>query len=212
MKQKTSQVLFDYWNDVRDGRAAPRRFEIEPNRIGSILPETFILERIDSLTFRFRLAGTRICEQFGREFRGSNFLDMWGDSDRITLERQFMTMCKDNAVGISTFIATSSQSKQVQFEIIVLPLFHTRPVVTRFLGAVSAIEPPHWLGADPLRSQSLISYETIWPDGQRPVQPKDLFRHNLEAADPSNGRIVRHNRRQFRVYEGGLTKQPLERS
>ena len=79
MKQKTSQILYAYWNGVRGERMAPRRFEIEPARIATILPETFILERLDTDTFVYRLAGTRMCEQFGCEFRGANFLDGWNE-------------------------------------------------------------------------------------------------------------------------------------
>ncbi len=48
MKQRTIQTLYAYWNELRAGRVAPRRLEIEPARIGSILPETFMLERTES--------------------------------------------------------------------------------------------------------------------------------------------------------------------
>ncbi|MEO1694679.1 MAG: PAS domain-containing protein, partial [Pseudomonadota bacterium] len=47
MKHSTSHSLYAYWNEVRDGRPAPRRFEIEPSRIAHILSETLILERVD---------------------------------------------------------------------------------------------------------------------------------------------------------------------
>ena len=77
MRSKTSQILFNYWNDVRQNRLAPKRFEIEPSRIAPILSETFILERLDWDSYRFRLAGTRICDEFGVEFRGTDFLDGW---------------------------------------------------------------------------------------------------------------------------------------
>mgnify|MGYP002386686614 CR=1 FL=1 len=74
MKHKTSQSLYGYWNEVRRGRLAPRRFDIEPSRISQILPATFILERVESERYLFRLAGTRLCEIFAREFRGTNFV------------------------------------------------------------------------------------------------------------------------------------------
>jgi hypothetical protein len=67
MKQRTVQTLYGYWNALRAGRIAPRRLEIEPSRIGSILSETFMLERTDPATCRYRLAGTRLCEIFGFE-------------------------------------------------------------------------------------------------------------------------------------------------
>ena len=65
MREAISQTLYGYWNDIRAGRLAPKRFEIEPSQIAGMLPDTFILERIDNETSRFRLAGTRICEAFG---------------------------------------------------------------------------------------------------------------------------------------------------
>ncbi|WP_372930848.1 PAS domain-containing protein, partial [Methyloceanibacter sp.] len=44
MQQPTSKQLFAYWDHIRNGRIAPRRFEIEPAKIANILRETFIAE------------------------------------------------------------------------------------------------------------------------------------------------------------------------
>ena len=85
MKQKTTQILDAYWNELRAGRLAPKRLEIEPSRIGSILAETFMLERAGASLYRYRLAGTRLCEIFGSELRGTNLLDGWSGSDRAAL-------------------------------------------------------------------------------------------------------------------------------
>ena len=74
MKQKTQDILYSYWNEVRAGRLAPQRLDIEPSRIAAILSETFMLERVDARTYRYRLAGTRLCGLFGSELRGQNFL------------------------------------------------------------------------------------------------------------------------------------------
>ena len=38
-------------------------------------------------TYQYRLAGTRLCELFGSELRGRNFLDGWSDGDRL-IERR----------------------------------------------------------------------------------------------------------------------------
>ncbi len=100
MKHKTSKALFAYWDAVRAGRAAPLRFEIDPSKISAILPYTFILERIDAENYRFRLAGTRMCEIFGHELRGTNFLDGWETIDRLPLLRQFSTMTRQASAGI----------------------------------------------------------------------------------------------------------------
>ncbi|MGI8724602.1 MAG: PAS domain-containing protein [Methyloceanibacter sp.] len=61
--------LYAYWDRVRNGRPAPRRFEIEPAKIAPLLPETFIAQCSSLSGYRFRLVGTRICEHFGRAAR-----------------------------------------------------------------------------------------------------------------------------------------------
>ena len=91
MQQRTLQTLYGYWNEVRAGRLAPQRLEIEPSRIAGILSETFMLERIDAGSYQYRLAGTRLCEMFGSELRGRNFLDGWSEADRQVLARDLGT-------------------------------------------------------------------------------------------------------------------------
>ena len=184
MKQKTSQILFAYWNEVRGSRVAPRRFEIEPSRISEILPETFILERLDRETYRFRLAGTRICEEFGQELRGTNFLDGW------------------LAAGLVAFEAKSLDGSTAEFELLLLPLMHSQDAIDRFVGAVSAISRPTWLGSQKLMRKRLLKHDLIWPQGRpQPILPDADQTPFLPHV--RNARIVRADRRQFRVYDGG---------
>ena len=206
MKHSTSQTLYTYWNDVRGERIAPRRFEIEPSRIAGILPQTFILERINSDSFRFRLAGTGICEQFGREFRDTNFLEGWSAADRLTIARNLAVVTQQGAVGVFVVEASSHPRRKAMFEILVLPLTHTREAIDRFLGSISPIETPDWLGTEVFGTKRLISQELIWPNG-RPQSVIDKLRRQVPFLPHVRGaRIVRSDRRQFRVYDGGLSK------
>jgi hypothetical protein len=219
MKQRTSQVLFAYWNEMRAGRIAPRRFEIEPSRIGSILSETFILERTGQelpgpmargigAAYRYRLAGTKLCEQFGHDFRGRNFLDGWDLDDRAQLEQALTAMAERGGVSVITFEAAASPRQRVTFEAVLLPLVHTNDTLDRFLGCMSPHDEPVWLGAELLTSKSLLRCELIWPDG-RPFPVVEKNRQQTPfLADVRNARLVRSDRRQFRVYEGGLAKSP----
>lgn len=211
MKLKTSQILYSYWNEVRGDRIAPRRFDIEPARIGGILPETFILEQVDRQTYRFRLAGTRICEQFGAEFRGLNVLDLVEGEDRTTLERLLLELAAQGGVGVLTLEAEASPGRIARFEVVLLPLVHTRTSIDRFLGSISAVDAPAWLGTERLGRTRLIAHEMIWPDG-RPHALVQRY-HNQTPFLPvmANARIVRQDRRQFRVFDGGLAKDPEPR-
>jgi hypothetical protein len=206
MKQKSTQSLYAYWNEVRAGRLAPRRFEIEPSQISEILPDTFILERADSETFRFRLAGTAICEHFGQEFRDTNFLDGWTEPDRITLQRLLAVVTIQGAVGLIDLEAATPSGDSVVFETILLPLVHTRDSVDRILGAMAPISQPGWLGHEVLSTRSLLRSQMVWPNGKPQSVIDALHRQAPFLPHIRKARIVRSQRRQFRVYDGGLMK------
>ncbi len=203
MKNRTTQILFGYWNEVRLGRLAPRRFDIEPARIAGILAETMILERAEDQTIRFRLAGTRIIEQYGTELRGQSFLDLWSADDRSVLSRHISTIEQEGGALRFDIEAISIGERTVMLEAVLLPLIHTRDIVDRFLGSISCASPPLWVGTEPLAELRLAACEIVWPDG-RPHSIADRFAQP-PALDPSTsvGRIVRFDRRQFRVLDGG---------
>jgi hypothetical protein len=226
MQQRTSHTLFAYWNEVRAGRIAPRRFEIEPSRIGGILSETFILERTASPrpgtrdVYRYRLAGTKLCDQFGTDFRGRDFLDSWDLDDRATLEQTLTGMADRGGVCVLTFEAHAALPKAVggrvtgrkkaTFEALLLPLVHTSDSLDRFLGCMSPLDHPAWLGSERLIEKSLLRCELIWPDG-RPHPVVERARQQVPfMPEIRNARLVRSDRRQFRVYEGGLSKSPRD--
>jgi hypothetical protein len=211
MREAISQTLYTYWNDIRAGRIAPKRFEIEPSQIAGMLPDTFILERIDTETSRFRLAGTRICETFGMEFRGLNFFELVGEEDRVTLQRQFSVIARQGAVGLFNLASESASGHQVELEILLLPLVHMRDSVDRFLGSVAVAGRPPWLGHEALVKSHITSHELIWPDG-RPHAMIDAVHYQAPFMPHiREARIVRSDRRQFRVYDGGLHKPDDDR-
>jgi hypothetical protein len=204
MKHKTSQTLYSYWNDIRRDRVAPLRLEIQPAHISEMLPDTFILERADAQSFRFRLAGTRICSHFGMEMRGLNFLDIWGDSDRDMLEHHFAATSEFGQVVTMLVEATFSTGEQREVEIVVLPLVHTGKSIDRLLCSMSMLKEIRLGPDDRIASVKLLAVESVWPDGRPYAATKEMDRQSPLQPDIRNARIVRQDRRQFRVYQGGL--------
>lgn len=192
MQQPTSRQLYAYWDRVRNGRLAPRRFEIEPAKIAALLPETFIAESAGQLGYRFRLAGTKICEQFGRELRGADLLSLWEQEDRESVASLLRSVFTDAAVGHGVFRAYARTNRQAGFELVLMPLIHTGETVNRILGAITAIEPPFWLGAEPLLRQEIVELNLHWPDGV----PAFVAQGGAEVISLAS--------RRFRVLEGGL--------
>src|SRR5262249_22785166 len=87
MKLDGSIALFQYWNRLRAGRPAPKRTEIEPADIKSLLADTYILEKDARGEAVFRLAGTRLCATYGRELKGFTFASLWKDKDQRLVHR-----------------------------------------------------------------------------------------------------------------------------
>ncbi len=193
MQQPTSRQLYAYWDGIRNGRIAPRRFEIEPAKIAASLRETFIAECTGLLGFRFRLAGTRICQHFGRELRGVDFLSLWSFGDRDAIASLVRNVLNDGAVGHGIFDAYTKTKRQARFEFTLMPLIHTGQTINRLLGAITAIEPPFWLGSEPLATFEVRELHLHWPDGI------PAFMAN-EGAE-----VTRLASRRFRVVDGGLS-------
>lgn len=203
MQNTTSQVLYQYWNDVRGARMAPRRFEIEPARFSAILAETFMIECELGEGHRFRLAGTRVGEKLGFELRGRDFTDLFAPEGHPDLKPLLGSITERGAVGVIDVNMPAASGRSARFELIVLPLIHTEDRITRLLGAISSRNHEPWLGEEPLLPGRIVACETIWPEG-RPyavaerMAPLNPFRNEFARA-----RIVRNKRRIFRVFDGG---------
>jgi len=63
-------ALVAYWQGLCRGAMPPRRTEIDPRRIGAVLPDTFVLERVAPGLARFRVAGARVSALMGMDVRG----------------------------------------------------------------------------------------------------------------------------------------------
>lgn len=194
MQQATTKELYAYWDAIRNGRIAPRRFEIEPAKIAGLLRETFIAECTGLLGMRFRLAGTRLCHQFGRELRGDDFLGFWSHEDREAISSVVHNIVNDGAVGYGRFVGMTESNREAAFEFVLLPLIHTGSSINRLLGAITAIDPPFWLGAEPLIAFETSDLGIHWP-GEAPA----FLAHNSAEA-------ARRARQRFYVVEGGLSR------
>jgi hypothetical protein len=206
MKQRTNQILYAYWNELRGTRMAPERFDVDPSRISGVLSETFILERSSSRTFTFRLAGTRLCDQYAVELRGCDYLELAEDDDRPLIEHHLDQITHQGAAGLFEMEAPAPDGRKVIFETLILPLVHTRGVVNRFLGAAVAVNPEPWVGTVPLGQFALLQHKLIWPDGRPFAQIQQDSTQTPLPPEAATARVLRFDRRQFRVFDGGRSK------
>jgi hypothetical protein len=205
MKQRSPHTLYAYWNELRAGRLAPRRLEVEPSRIAGILSETFMLERVNARDYQYRLAGTRLCELFGAELRCNNFLTDWSDTDQALLAHQLTLVCERGAVLALEIEAKASARHVLAFEAILLPLLHAGDTIGRIIGAMSLTSPTPMLGAERPLLRRLIKHEVIWPDGRPHAM---LERGGATVPSPITAQLQpapKAGRPRLRVLDGGRT-------
>lgn len=206
MKLDGSIALFQYWNRLRADRPAPKRTEIEPADIKSLLADTFILEKDVRGEAVFRLAGTRLCATYGRELKGFAFASLWKEKDQRLIHRLSFTAFSAKSVVIVAYRGISRNGRATDFELIMLPLDGGLES-PRCLGAVAAVERPFWLGADPIIESAIDTVRVVDPDREpmflknRPAIPVPPLVPGDAAMAPGarGGRRIRH----LVVLEGG---------
>ncbi|HEY7085665.1 MAG TPA: PAS domain-containing protein [Hyphomicrobiaceae bacterium] len=197
------QTLYSYWNEVRAGRIAPQRLEIDPAQLSAILSQTFMLEVLNPGTYPYRLAGTRLCEMFGSELRGKNFLDGWSEQDRRELESRLAAIGAQGAVAHLTLEGILDARHRVELEVNLLPLQHGGKI-TRIIGAVNVTSAPHWLGSAPLRNLRIKQHRLCWPDGRPHASAlRPDSQGPFAALSTADARATKADQRRFRVVEGG---------
>lgn len=214
MKSEKTQKLFLYWDRLRNGRTAPRRSDIEPADIKSLLADTFILE-LDGLGKPvFRLAGTHVCAVYGRELKGVGFNELWPRKEGQLFSRLLKDTFSGKQVLIACFDGISRNERVVSFEMIILPL-DGGAGSPRALGAAIAMDRPFWLGADPILKGRVTSVRVIDPD-REPMFLKNRPSIAVPPLEPGAGAVTPlemdeegHGRRRIGhliVLEGGKSK------
>lgn len=89
--------LYRYWDTKRAGRPTPCRRDIDPTEIVPLLPYLAIVEN-DGDGYRWRLMGTAIANDFGRDLTGQPF----GGYVAPTPFVQIMTSTFDRVLGTGT--------------------------------------------------------------------------------------------------------------
>ncbi|GJE73001.1 hypothetical protein CHKEEEPN_4563 [Methylorubrum podarium] len=202
MKHPTSRQLHAYWDRLRGERAAPERGEIEPGEIRNLLADSFILET-DPVrrASTVRLAGTRLCALFGRELRGTSFVDLWAERPQsFTDPRQLIETVAGDTVGVvAGLTGVTVRDETLDLELLLLPLRHRGKTQARILGALSPHCIPSWLGSRPILRLETVSLRVLETAAPEPAAMRTFAEGLPEPAN--DARPVRFG--HLLVHEGG---------
>lgn len=116
--------LYAYWRMKRGRRSMPARRDIDPLDVRELMGNMTLIDvRQEPVEFRFRLAGTRIVDLFGKELTGRNVDEARFLGKRPPFERQCGAVL---------------ESKEPSFIIILLGVEHRRMVYRQLLLPLSS--------------------------------------------------------------------------
>lgn len=172
MKHTLTRELYDYWNGRRGEEAMPERGDIDPAAIRRILADSFVLALEPGEQPRFRVAGTKVCELFGRELRGEEFIGLWGQETAPQI-RDFVALVAGEAIGILAGVTMEAgDGLACPLELLILPLSHQGECGQRMLGSLLPLEQPFWLGTRPAQYLDLGVVKFVGSDIYAPPQPQ----------------------------------------
>jgi len=174
MKHPASREMYAYWTARRGTRRAPNRGEIDPAAIRGLLSDSFMINREPTDQTVFRLAGTRICDMFGRELKGERFLSLWDACSHADL-RMLLDLAVDHAQGfVGGVVADVDDGKPVRLEVLLLPLYRAGTAEARSIGTLAAFEPAHHLQLQSVSGLRLEGWRYVGPELEASLVPRPV--------------------------------------
>lgn len=198
MRQAVSKGIYAYWNSLRGERAAPEREDIDPVAMRLLLADSFLIEVDAPCLFPIRLFGTKLSALWQEDPHGRSFLDLWREEDRRSVAAAILTVID----GVTPVVGGAKaqkrddrtlQDRDLDLEILLLPLRRQGKTHSRVLGALSVATPAAWFGrakAGPLQLSSL-----------RVMRAEPLQNARSASGSSPLGRI--RGTPQLVVYKGG---------
>lgn len=154
----------DHWHAQKSGREIPLRMKMDPVALGPALRAIFLLDVLNVDHLSIRLACTRLCELYGRELKGANFLEFWRGDCRRTVRALVSNLISLPAGGILDSQVEFLRGRPANAHFLLLPVADAHGEATQLICAASASPRPHMSGDAPVVRQVLRSVRLIDPD------------------------------------------------
>ena len=136
MRQAAATKILAYWDQLKADSAVPPASSVNPRALKSHLPDLFMLERLDRAVFAFRLAGTRMCQRFGRELRDHDFVRLFPAAQQGEVLAQLGRALQTGESIVLKAGAATLDGATTGAEIVLMPLTDAEGRVVRLLGAL----------------------------------------------------------------------------
>lgn len=141
MRHSHTQLLLDHWRQVRGEQLAPRKAAIQPREIKDHLAFAFLLKREAGDKFTVVLAGTGLCDLFGRELKGQSFEHLWAEQSRNAARTALIRVSNLSVPTVALGAGETADLRPMSAEIVLLPYADERGEPTWILGHFQPLEP-----------------------------------------------------------------------
>jgi hypothetical protein len=158
MKHRNNHFAVGYWSLIRRGRPAPDQSDVDPKALKRLLPFVFLLDARHS-HFVYRLAGTTLCERYGGELRGRDFLAQWDRESRTRLSALLKNALAESTPLCLTSVGTTADCRMIEIETVLMPVTFNGEAPERFLGVAQVLTD-----ATPLLGRSIAFEKLVTSD------------------------------------------------
>jgi hypothetical protein len=157
-----------HWEELRAGRLAPSRAEVEPRSLAACLDKVFVAELIAPGVARLRLAGQHLAELVGMEPRGMPLSVLFEGAGRDELASALKQVQAGARVVLPLRSDRAMGQPVMDGMLALMPLTDSKGQMTRVLGVLETIGP---VGRAPRRFRTLAA-----PRETRPLVGKPALR------------------------------------
>ena len=193
-----SRQLFRYWETLRAEKPFPRREDVDFAAIKAVMPDLVIIER-DHLrkSFRYRLAGSRVCALFAVNLTASDVFANWDHFETDVIRRHLEIAQTRFQPAVIRMRLTTDREQQLAAELVILPVQMQNASTVQLIGGVFPFRSAAGLGHTSIAARELVSARVIWTEHQGTLpNPQEPIFENAGERPVS---------RNFRLIDGGLT-------
>ena len=177
MKHRNSHFAVGYWSRIRNGRTTPDQADIDPRALKRLLPFVFLLDARGG-AFTYRLAGTTLCERYGGELRGRDFLHPWDSDSRKRLTELLNRSLKAHLPVCLTSVAATNDCRVIEIETVLMPVTFGADHPERFLGVAQVLTDISPLAGKPINFERLVSSRLVYEDEPFTHTPRPPSSHD----------------------------------
>ena len=180
MKHRNSHFAVGYWSRIRHGRPTPDQCDIDPKALKRLLPFVFLLDVRTEGSVTYRLAGTTLCERYGGELRGRDYLGFWDpDSRRRLLDLMQQALGAKTPLCL-TSVGSTEDCRMIEIETVLLPITFGADIPERFLGVAQVLTDVASLNGRAISFERLTGAELVHEGWENRNEPLPLGLHGKD--------------------------------